>query len=658
MVNVDEAIDRIFSQLGPLVPAQAEVVPLARAPGRVLAVDVVPAAPLPAGPRAAMDGFAVDSGALAGQGGPPHRLTAARTVLAGEDAPLALRPGEAAFVATGAPLPPGADAVVARELAQWGPSKDGGEARNGRAEPGTAPPSPSAPPRGPHLAAPRLGSTVLLRRTPAPGENVMPPGELVAADRPALRAGDLLTPAAVGLLAAIGRPSVPARLRPRVVLIATGDELEAPGGPRGAATVPESNTAMLAAACREAGAEPVVAPAAPDRAGALRAAFAAAVRDGPSLVLSTGGVSVGPADLVPGAWRDLGAEELFWRVAIKPGKPFFAARLGRTAAIGLSGSPAACFTAFVVLVEPLLRHWAGLRRPFPPAQRAVLAEAVPGRADVVRLLWSAVDGSGAVHPARRGGAGTLTQVAAANALLVQPAGSGPLPAGSPVWVLRTDRIGEEGEADPRSVLAAAARPRAHPGSGADHDLPDVCAVGGLSGHGKTTLIERLTAALTAAGEPVATIKHHAHGTPLEAPGKDGFRHRAAGARLTVVAGPGGTLWSEDTEGEPPLEAWLPGVRGRAAERGCRWVLVEGYHAAALPRIEVIDADGAGTPRPGRGDGLFLIAASDPGRVSAPPGVQVVSRDDVGALVGALRARFGRDRRPPASAAPAGTSGRA
>jgi|GEM_PF-61991 len=638
MVNLGEALDLVFTHLGALGAADGERVPLPRASGRVLAEDVAAGRPMPDGPRSAMDGFAVAAGDLTGAGpGRPTVLRVGGRVLAGE-APPPLPPGGTLFVATGARLPPGADAVVPRELAAWD-GLDSGE-----------------------WNAPEPGTAVALRRRVEPGANVMPAGELVPGG-PVLRAGQRLTAAAIGLLAAVGRRSVRVRGRPLVAILATGDELVPAGRPLPAGATYESNAAMLQAACAEAGARTLLFPPVPDRGPDLRRALGAALEHEPALVLSSGGVSVGPADLVPAAWRELGAEELFWRVAIKPGKPVFAGRLGRTAVLGLSGSPMACWTAFTVLAGPLVRHWAGIPRPFPAPQRVRLAEPLPGQADMLRLLWSEAgpEAGAAVRPAARRAPGVLVHMASANALLLHAAGSGPLPAGAPAWALRTDRVGEAGEADARALLAAAALPGAlshgegpsvfapappppvpAPAVGGDATpapaaaWPAVCAVGGRSGHGKTTLIERLVALFSAAGEPVATVKHHAHGTPLDAPGKDGFRHRSAGARLTVVAGSGGVLWSEAAPGDPALEAWLPALRARAAETGCRWLLVEGYHHVRLPRVEVLDTAQAAEPRSALGEGLFLIAADEPARVAAPPGVAVVARDDVAAVAAAMR----------------------
>jgi molybdopterin molybdotransferase len=614
MVDLASALERLFSQLDGLGPQQLpEELPLEQAHGRLLAEDVTPDTPVPGEPRAAMDGFAVCGGAPAGS-----TLAVAGQVLAGEAAAGVLGPGVTVFVATGAPLPPGADTVVPRELAEW---------------PGAG------------REAPPAGTAVRVRRSVPAGANVLAPGEWIPADAPALPAGTRLTPPALAVLASLGRATVRVRRRPRVVVVPTGNELVQPGQSLRPGGTFESNAAMLGAACREAGAEVQLLPPVADDPDLLHAALARALGYEPTLVLTTGGVSVGPADLVPAAWLALGAREIFWRVAIKPGKPVFAARRGATAVLGFSGSPAACWTAFTILGAPLLRHWAGWRHPFPPPQRVSLACGIAGRGDVPRLLWSEVDPDGRAYPAPRRAPGTLPQLARANALVLLAAGAGPLAAGEGVWALRSDRVGEPGEADPRALLASLARtgrggrPQpAVPGwvRAAGAAGPAVCAVGGRSGHGKTVLIERLIQVLVQGGERVATLKHHGHGTPLDAPGKDGFRHRAAGASLTVVSGPGGLIWSESVSGEVPLERCLEVLGRRAAAIGCHWLLVEGYHEAVLPRVEVLDTAQARSPLSDPAHGLFLVAASDPAAAEAPPGVPVVGRDDIAAVAAALR----------------------
>jgi molybdopterin molybdotransferase len=622
VVNLGEALDLLFARLGDIGRTAAEDVPLDAALGRVVAEDVMAERPVPDGPRSAMDGFAVAAATLKGASPALHL---AGQVLAG-GAPPALPAGATVFVATGASLPAGADTVVPRELATWDRSDDSGH--------------------------PQPGALVRIRQVPAPGTHVMPPGEWVPTATPALPAGTRLGPAAIGLLATLGRRAVSVHRRPRVVILATGDELVAPGEPLPPGGMYDSNAALLAAACAEAGAEPLVLPRVPDRLPDLVRALESALAHRPDLILTSGGVSVGPADLVPGAWRQLGAEEVFWRVAIKPGKPVFAALCRSTAVLGLSGSPTACWTAFSVLAGPLLRHWGGWTQPFPAAQRIRLAEALPANPDMPRLLWSEIGPDGTTRIGAHRAPGVLVRMAAANALVLQGAGSTALPAGAGAWALRIDRVGQPGQGDARALLAAAGRPGALEAAGTDVLVPAtgglapvpgsvaVCAIGGWSGHGKTTLIERLIAHFAAAGEPVATLKHHAHAGPLDPPGKDGSRHRAAGARMTVVAGPGGLLWSEAVDGEVPPERLLPEARARAARAGCRWLLVEGYHGWALPRVDVLDTTRQTTPRSRPADGLFLIAADDPGRVAAPDGVSVVSREAIEAIAAAIRAAGG------------------
>lgn len=637
MITLARALDVVFTELGPLPRLPLERVGLSLALGRVLAADVSPERPVPHFARAAMDGFAVQAADLAlARPDQPVLLLVSGTVLAGAPS-LPVPRGQTVFVATGAALPPGADAVVPWEAV------------------------------GASAARPEPGSRAAFRRPVAPGTNVAPPGEEIPLGAPALVAGVRMGPAALGLLAAMGQATVPVRRRPRVALLTTGDELVALGSPLPAGGAYESNTAWLRGACQEIGAHARVYPLVADRPSEIRGALERALASAPDLVLTTGGVSVGPADLLPAAWRALGAEELFWRVAMKPGKPVFAARLGRTGILSLSGSPMAGWTTFNLLVAPLLRQWLGVIHPFPAAQRGRLATPLDGRADLLRVIWSEIEEGTppAVRPARRRAQGTWVQVARARGLLVQPVGEGPLPAGADVWVLRTDRAGEAGEADVPALLAAACQPGAGPawaslpaspatpgrwfggpavapppvGQEGAAVEPGVVGVGGRSGQGKTTLLAGVIAALTAQGEAVATLKHHAHGVPLDAPGKDGRRHREAGARLTLVAGLGGALCSADTPPAWTAQQWVDLAKARAREAGCRWLFVEGFHALPLPRIEVLDTARDTAPLTSPEHGLFLVAASEPAQARVPAGVIVAQRDDIAAVLAEVRRQF-------------------
>lgn len=605
MVTAGEALHRILSRLGPLGPSGSERVALANAVGRVPRQGIRCPLDVPTFARAAMDGYAVrafDTRDAAAN----HlvSLPVIAQVLAGYRLEHVPPVACAVRIATGAPLPEGMDAVVPLEQA----------------------------------VASTAARVQVAHPTPS-GANVIPPGELLAADAVAVQGGRPLTPAAIGALAAAGLVEVEVGRQPTIILLATGDELRGPGAETGSATVYDANSPMLLAGCHTAGASVRYGGRVADDKNAVRTALAAALATGADLVLTTGGVSVGPADLVPQAWAGLGAQELFWRVAIKPGKPVYAGTVGRTAVIGLSGSPTACWVAFTLLIAPLLRTWSGWDQPFPPTSLLRLGAPLTTRGDALRLFWATTDDTaGTVTPCPRNPAGTLAAMAAANILALQPVGTPPLAAGAPVWALRVDRPGEPGSVPLPELLDRLGRPHATPPRARTRPATSVamCAFSGGSGHGKTTLITSLLKHLRASGEHVAVLKHHGHGLRLDTPGKDSWRLRRAGARLVTVAGQDGYLLTGIASASVDPDAWIAAMQVDASTMGCTWLFIEGFRSVRLPRVEVIGdvANPASQFRPD--DGLFLIAAARPEETLGPPGVPVLSRDDIGGILAAIR----------------------
>ncbi len=425
MIDVQEAFDRLQATTTPVEP---EEVPLAELGGRVAARDLTAADPVPDFRRAMMDGYAVRREDVAAAD--PDRPVALRVTgraVAGDPPGAGPAPGEAWEIATGAPLPGAADAVVPYEWTRDG--TDGGSGVDGRVE---------------------------VRRAPgegAKGSNVAPPGEDVRAGTVVLPAGEVVDARHVAALAAGGAASAKVRRRPRAAVVSTGDELVPPGRPRPPGRIHDSNGVWLASAVRAAGAEVVHRGSAPDREASIRAELDRALASEPDVVLTTGGVSVGPRDLVPGVWRDAGLEELFHGVAIKPGKPVLAGDLpgagpgGRPArVVGLSGTPAAAAAAYHALVRPMLLRLAGRRGVMPRPVRIRVEGGYPKAADMTRLLWCRVSGDGdplegsldpVLEDAKLGG------ICRAGAVAVMPAGDGPWPAGEIVRGFRLDRPATE-----------------------------------------------------------------------------------------------------------------------------------------------------------------------------------------------------------------------
>ncbi len=373
--------------LAPIRPVEAEEVSAADAAGRWLAEPVRAVVAAPPHDCSAMDGYAVRAEEVAG----PATLPVRRTIFAGELPGAPLEGGEAVRIFTGAPLPPGADAVVREEAVA---------AAEGRA-------TFTAPAR--------------------PGENVRLAGEDVPSGGLALEAGVRLGARQRALLHAVGAATVRVRRRPRVRVLATGDEVVS-------GRTPDSNGLLVAALCEAAGAE-VERLRVPDRLEALCAALAAAAAAG-DLVITIGGVSVGARDLVPAALAALGAEVRVHRVRMKPGKPFLFATLGGKPVLCLPGSPSACLVTFEVFARPALLALAGAARLLRPAVLVRLAGPIAGRAGKARVAWATLDPDGRARPLGREAA-QVRGPALAEALLVLPAEAGALDDGAEVtaWLL-------------------------------------------------------------------------------------------------------------------------------------------------------------------------------------------------------------------------------
>ncbi len=316
-------------------PLPAETVPLQRALGRVLAGDVSAPIALPGFDNSAMDGYALRGLEAAGQG-----WALVGEQFAGADRHLALGPGEACRITTGAPLPEGTEAVLIQEQA---------ELREAR---------------------------VFATGTPRPGDHIRRAGEDVRAGDIVLRRGEVLTPARIALAAALGHPGLDVARRPTVAVFTTGDELRPPGQPLAPGEIHDSNRALLQTLLVAEGLEPVAWPILPDDPAVLGAALADAAFSF-DLVLTCGGVSAGEKDHLPALLAERG-EVLFWKLRMKPGMPVLAGRLGEATVLGLPGNPVSVLATFVTLVRPLLDAWAG-RREARPRWRARLAAPVSKR---------------------------------------------------------------------------------------------------------------------------------------------------------------------------------------------------------------------------------------------------------------------------------------
>jgi molybdopterin molybdotransferase len=394
LLPVAEALDRL---LAGVVPLPAETVPLGAARGRILAQNVTARLTQPPFDAAAMDGYAIRWADRSG----PWRIIGESA--AGHGFGGSVGPGEAARIFTGAPLPAGADTIVVQEEIT-------------RAD-DTATLSGEGPPRA--------------------GAHIRKAGQDFAAGAPIALAGDRLTPARLGLLAASGHGDVGVVRRPRVTLITTGDELVPPGTLPGPDQIVSSNNLMIAALCEAVGAITADPGIIPDRRDALAAALRAADGD---LVITIGGASVGDHDLVVPVLRDLGATLDFWKIAMRPGKPMLAGLLDGRRIIGLPGNPVSAYVGALLFVLPLLARLGG-RRAALRVERLPLAAALgPNgvRRDHLRAQRSA---AGVTVFAAQDSA-LLGRLAAADCLVIREPGAGPAAIGDLVDCILLDSIGD------------------------------------------------------------------------------------------------------------------------------------------------------------------------------------------------------------------------
>lgn len=392
LLSIEEALARVLARVRPLAP---EPVPVAAAAGRVLAEDVAAAVDLPPFPSSAMDGFAVRAADL------PGRLPVVFRIAAGAPAARPLRAGEAMEISTGGQVPEGATAVVPIEVVV------------------------------------ESDNMITVEEAAAEGAHIRPVGGDVRAGDPLLVAGTRLGAAQVGALAAAGVAEVACARRPSVLVLSTGTELRPPGEPLGPGQIYESNGPMLAAAFEAAGAlVERIGPVTDDEEQHRPALERGLEAD---VLVSSGGVSVGPHDLVRRILGELGVEEDFWGVSVRPGKPLAFGVRGRTLVFGLPGNPVSALVAVELFVRPALLALQGAAEPGPRYELARLA--APVRRNAVRdsLLRARTRHDGGetlLEPLGGQESHMIARAAGADALAFVPAGEGELPAGERVRYLR------------------------------------------------------------------------------------------------------------------------------------------------------------------------------------------------------------------------------
>ncbi len=388
LVPVAEAQSRLFA-LKP--PVATEDVPLPHAAGRWAAADILAARTQPVADLSAMDGYAIRFADLPGPWTVIGESAAGRPFDGTVDAQHATR------IFTGAAMPHGADTVLIQEEA----GRDGDRLTLAGEGPG-------------HLG----------RNTRARGLDFHTGTRLIST-------GDRLTPARIAVAATGGLATLPVRRRIRVAIAATGDELVPAGTMPVGSQLPESNGVMLAAMLADLPVDIVDLGILPDRLDALRDAFAAVEAD---LLVTTGGASVGDHDLVRPALEAAGGTIDFWRIALRPGKPMMAGRLGDAAVLGLPGNPVSAFVTATLFVRPLIAHLAGARDPLPQTGTVLLGEDLPANGPRTDYLRAEIR-EGRAYASTIQDSSMLLTLARSTCLIVRPTDAPPAKAGDSAEIL-------------------------------------------------------------------------------------------------------------------------------------------------------------------------------------------------------------------------------
>jgi molybdopterin molybdotransferase len=392
LISIDEAQRLVLERIAKL---PAEILPAADALGRVLAEDAVAVVDLPPFDSSAMDGFALRSTDT------PGRLPVVHRIAAGSPAPRALRFGEAMGIATGGVVPDGADAVIPIEYVV------------------------------------ERDNTIEIDETVEVGANVRPAGGDIRAGETVAGAGVRLGAPQLAALAAAGIAEVRVARRPRAAVVVTGSELRPPGQPLTPGQIYEANGILLEAQLISAGAEVERSGSVVDEEGAHREALSRGLEA--DVLVTSGGVSVGPHDLVRAIEAELGVEEVFWGVSVKPGKPISFGVAGNRLVFGLPGNPVSVLVGFELFVRPALLALQGFDDPLPRFEHGVLGSAVrrnPGRDELVRARTRYDSEVMVVEPLAGRESHMIARAAAADALVFVPGGDGELAPGEAVEFLR------------------------------------------------------------------------------------------------------------------------------------------------------------------------------------------------------------------------------
>lgn len=401
MLELEDALKQVLAAVPPPV---LEEIPLSEASGRILTQPALSPVDLPRFDNSAMDGFAVRAADLVSASADrPAGLRVIGRVAAGEIFPGEVPGGCCVRIFTGSPLPRGADAVVMQEDTRPDPQNSGG---------------------------------ILALEPVKPGENVRRQGEDVPRGSVLIAAGERIGFGQIAILAAAGVARVKAGRQPRVGVLATGSELKELGEPLEPGQIYESNRLMLAPLLRQAGTMVRLFQLVTDSLSATRHALEQAFAECDA-VITSGGASVGETDFVKQAFAEVGGDLQFWKVAMRPGRPFVFGRRKGKLLFGLPGNPVSALVTFLLLVRPALLRWQGAARVGLPADPAVLAEPLSNPGNRRHFLRVKVDAAGKVYSAGAQASHALSSLARANGLLDMPPET-TLASGTAVQILRWD----------------------------------------------------------------------------------------------------------------------------------------------------------------------------------------------------------------------------
>ncbi len=398
MLGMEEAQQLILRHIATL---PTEEVPILQGMGRVAGEDVYAPRDIPAADNSAMDGYAFSFAAVRG-----NRLVVSGNIPAGKERTTPVAAGEAVRIMTGAPIPPGCDTVVPIENVET------------------------------------VGDTIRLLGEVRPGSHIRKRGEDILAGQRAIAGNSPLRPQEIGMLASLGKSSVRVYRRPRVGVLATGDELLEIGSPPAPGKIINSNSYSIAAQVMESGGDPVLLGIAEDEMERTRDRIREGIRG--DALITTGGVSVGDRDFVKEAIVTLGGEIRFWKVHMKPGKPLAFAILEGKPVFALPGNPAAAMISFEVFVRPALLKMTGHTRIFRPTVPAALAEPVANRGDrphIIRVRVEARQDGYVASATGNQSSARLSSMTAANGFMKIAPGA-VLASGESVVVSLLDRPGD------------------------------------------------------------------------------------------------------------------------------------------------------------------------------------------------------------------------